>query len=231
MAGKAFAVIHDEYGDRLLGQWWTAGGYLAGCHVKEIGGYSVVLTERQSGREITLTLAGTGGSEAEDPAQRRKDWINSDENPMYFRPFPLPAEVSGAWPNLAEEDKAHVAAVYRDFGWALVVTESAAGGPHCDWKNIYADDRSAATAQAKVDFENSLNPAQRAIFARIKATRAEPHSGTISREQDEADNQVRMKEWPRLQASLSPSQLEIYQAIIDPFKAMKRRNEALKAAH
>ena len=109
MGGKIYAAIPDKYGDRLQGQWWSVGGYLAGCHVKEIARDSVVLTERQSGREITLHLAATEGSEAEDPAQRRKEWINSEGNPMYFRPFRLPSEVTDGWANFSEADRSDVA--------------------------------------------------------------------------------------------------------------------------
>ncbi len=211
VAGMTYALIAEPYSD-TGGQWMKVGGYLDGCHLREIAKDSVVLTERRTGREITLHLSGTGLSAGEDSAKRRKAWINSEENPMYARPFRLPLEVSGGWLNLSQEDKSQVIAVYRDFGWDVVVTESAAGGPHLGWKSIYAVERKAAQAQARVDFENSLNADQQAIYAKIKATFPDTRPGGVgpkSPEQIQADNQVRWSEWRKLRATLSPSQHEL----------------------
>jgi len=222
MAGRTYVAIADAFMEPDKRQWLAVGGYLAGCYVKEIVADAAVLTERQTRREFRLHLTGPKEGVA---AERRKSWINSEENPMCRAPFRLPDEVVVGWTKLSDEEKARVVSVCRDFGWNLVVTESSAGGLHFGWKSMYAGERKAAMAQARLDFEASLNPAQRAIYAKIKATfpaaRAGGNAGE-SREQIEADSQVRGSEWPKLRATLSPGQRELDEAAMNPWKAMRR---------
>ena len=63
-----------------------------------------------------------------------------------------------------------------------------------------------------------------AIYAKIKATFDDPGALVAkSREQIKADSQVRGTEWPKLRATLSPSQRELDEAMGNPQKAMRRK--------
>lgn len=223
MLGKSYVSISHR--DSRVTSWLGVNDFHLGYYVKEIRENSVVLTERDTGREVILYLSGLGETPALPKIERySKEWINSDENPMFYTPANIPLDIARDWRDLTDAEKTEIIELYRNFGWNLITADTVAGSTQFAWENAYKEERMAAVKQAFADFENSLTPSQQEIYAKIKATNGlvQENEGPKSAEHERAD-QIRRTEWPKLRATLSPEQREIYESVFDPRKAMKRK--------
>lgn len=220
-AGRNYAAIS---GHHMLSpeRWLEVGDNFAECQVREIGPEWVVLNDLRWRRQIRLPLGGAGKIEGFDAARRRTDWINSDANPMYFAPFPVPSKLLDRWAKLSPQDQSQVVAGYRDFGWKLVGIDASAKKPQVIWQNIYEAERKAARDKLWVDFEASLDSEQQVTYARLRTKVSDTSGAPKAREQVLADNAARGEEWDKFNASLSPRQRGLYFAAVGPAAGMIR---------
>lgn len=222
---RAIVCMHDIISNRA--EWLDVGEYFAGYSVKKIDLKSAVITRKSGGDEITLFLTGLNiPPDAKYPEKFSKEWANSDANPMYYNPAPLPLRIASQWPNLADKDKEELIEQYRLHGWKLLYANTVSGSTNFAWENIYQEERLAAIANAKSDFDKSLTLEQRAIMDAIRKHPAPLNINSPPRPltaDEMAADRVRREEWAKLRATLTPTQKQIHEAILDSKKAMKRK--------
>lgn len=220
MGQTLYASIRDAVTGRS--EWCELNRALGGWTVTDIKPHQVILRDRRSGKELVLNNTAAAPAEmaaASEPVAKRKPfskaWINSEDNPMLRHLQSLPTEVVQAWPELPADQKAAIIDFYRNHGWQLLGAEYVNGSGTFTWKNIYEEERSAAIAENRREYEQSLSPEQLAAYRSIRRNpMMNVLNGRLTPEQ-EAEGRRRRAEADKFRDSLSAKQLEQMNGIPD----------------
>ncbi len=217
-------TLYASIRDTVTGQseWCELNRYIGGWTLTDINPHRVILRDRRSGKELVLHNTAAAPAEiaaAQEPAAKRKPfskaWINSEDNPMLRHLQSLPSEVVQAWPELPADQKAAIIDFYRNHGWQLLGAEYVNGSGTFTWKNIYEEERSAAIAENRREYEQSLSPEQLAAYRSIRRNpMMNVLNGRLTSEQ-EAEGRRRRAEADKFRDSLSAKQLEQMNGIPD----------------
>ncbi len=220
MGQTVYASIRESVTGRS--EWCELNRAIGGWTVTDIKPHQVILRDRRSGKELVLNNTAAAPAEivaAQEPVAKRKPfsraWINSEDNPMLRHLQSLPSEVVQAWSELPADQKAAIIDFYRKHGWQLLGVEFVNGSGTFTWRNIYENERSAAIAENRREYEQSLSPEQLAAYRGIRRNpMMNVLNGRLTPEQ-EAEGRRRREDADKFRASLSPKQLEQMKGIPD----------------
>lgn len=172
-SGVSYASLKNPQSSSA--EWVSAGSYFGAHRVAEIHPDRVVLVTPEGASVVVLlndaenrSDSGAGDTaSAKDPEFGTPAWINSRRNPMVFTPISIPQELSRRWADLPPEERMEIVKWYQAHGWNLEV-ETYGGYFGANFRNIYAEERSAIV-QAKIGrFRAALTEAQRETFDSLR---------------------------------------------------------------
>lgn len=134
----------------------------------------------------------------------RRDWVNSENNPMLWHPIRPPRALERALQFFAEKDKRSFVQWYTTYGWRAAMVIDANGLWSIGYENIYSDFRDELMKQRIRTFRRNLSPEQLAMYNEI--------TESLSFDKYQAKRAKLAEIRASFEASLSPELMKVYKS-------------------
>lgn len=194
-----FALFHTN--DEAGYAWKRQGEKIAGYRVGPIvGAHTSLITEAGEQTELTVPPIRPVG----DPEIERRNWVNSEDNPMVWNPVRAPRIIERALKFLGSEEQERFFHWYENYGWKAAFAIGGDGAWSIAYENVYGEYRMKLMEKRMAAFREALTPEQRKMYEEITTP--------LPFDKYQAKREQLMKTRTRFEASLSPELMKTYRS-------------------
>lgn len=188
---------NDEVGYAWKRQGEKIDGYRVGPIV---GAHTSLITEAGEKTELTVPPIRPLG----DPEIERRNWVNSEDNPMVWNPVRAPRIIERALKFLPSEEQDRFFHWYENYGWKAAFAIGGDGAWSIAYENVYGEYRMKLMEKRMAAFRQALTPEQRKMYEEITTP--------LSFDKYQAKREQLMKTRARFETSLSPELMKTYRS-------------------
>lgn len=194
-----FALFRTD--DEVGYAWKRQGEKINGHQVGPIAGAHTSLTDAE-GKKVELTAPPI--RPLGDPEIERRDWVNSDANPMVWNPVRAPRIIERALKFLPSEEQDRFFHWYENYGWKAAFAIGGDGAWSIAYENVYGEYRMKMMEKRMAAFRQALTPEQRKMYEEITTP--------LSYDKYQAKREKLMQTRVRFETSLSPELMRTYRS-------------------
>lgn len=187
--------------DEIGYAWKRQGEKIGEYQVGQIAGAHTSVTDA-GGKRVELTVPPI--RPVGDPEIERREWVNSEANPMVWNPVRAPRIIERALKFLPSEEQDRFFRWYENYGWKAAFAIGGDGAWSIAYENVYGEYRRKLLEKRMAAFRQALTPEQRDMYEEITTP--------LPYDKYQAKREKLVKTRARFEASLSPELMKTYRS-------------------